>query len=48
MRIGESIDGSVQNDSFLNVRRKHVKAFSVNAIGHKIADFHQIIVSGKV
>ena len=48
MSIGKSVDGTVQNDSFLNLHRKIIKVFSVNAIGHKIADFHQIIVSGKV
>jgi hypothetical protein len=48
MGIGKSVDGSMQNDSFLNLHWESVKVFSVNAVGHKIADFHQIIVSGKV
>jgi hypothetical protein len=46
--IGKSIYGTVQNDSFLNLHRESVKMFSVDAIGHKIANFYQIIVSGKV
>jgi hypothetical protein len=48
MSIGKGIDGTVQNNSFLNGYWECIKVFSVNAIGHEIADFNQIIVSGKV
>src|SRR5690606_34904740 len=48
MRIGKSVDVSVQQNSFCNGGRIFLILFSLNAIGYKVADNDTFIVSGEI
>jgi hypothetical protein len=48
VRIGKSVDGTMQMDAFLYVIGKMEEIFTANAVGHEIPDFDKVVIARKV